>query len=205
MAGNWRIRAGLSPWPVPWPSEAAKRGGSAFQYGDLAQYSNWGEEVTAGQEVVEATPFRVVLCGWRLGREVNASHSDKSGTVGHFWQYTVYPSGRVYVRVRSRLPGEVDSRGRLAYAIAVNGGMGFQYVSPDTVGRSDDADSFVLLARTRPGNADLLWSWAGDAGLRWQHALPASGERQSVDGLVMCRLTMRWAVAHCLRFLAGRH
>ena len=98
---------GLGPWPIPLSANWLDDQSPAPVYDDPSLFASWGPAAAATQRVIEATPFRVIVVGhWRfaLGTAAPATADAENGGAGHDWQYTIYPSGAVYVQVRSAAP-----------------------------------------------------------------------------------------------------
>jgi hypothetical protein len=172
--GNLVDSAGLGPWPVPLAEDwAAQPAGIA--YDDPQLFASWGPAVAAGQRLLEATPFRVVLEGrWRFVPPGPTSTRPAAELPGHTWQYVIYPSGRVHVRVTSRAPQAGWSAPRLGYAVGLDGHRDFRALAPP----STVPPGFALLARPGPDRGDLLWAWPQSLPLTRQRELVSEDERR---------------------------
>ncbi len=147
---NLCAATGLGPWPLAlgdawWECEPPPA------YDDPHMFEAWGAAVGASQTLVEATPFRAVVQGrWRYRQDAGGEADDAQP--GHTWEYTIYPDGRVYVRVVSRAPPSGWPAALSACAVALNGRRSFA-----TPGAALGWD-YSLLARGALGEADLLWA-----------------------------------------------
>jgi hypothetical protein len=173
---------GLGPWPVPLPEGWFDQPGASLAYDDPQLFSGWGAAVAASQGLVEATPFRIVLAGrWRFTDQTRPPPEQPTGEdkgPGHVWQYVIYPSGAVYVNVRSTAPAAGWGGPRVGYAIGLDGRRGFRRVEPLPAGLRGDFTRFVLMAREGAGQADLLWSWPQKRRLDRQRELTSADERR---------------------------
>ena len=172
---------GLGPWPVPLANDWYEGPSAALAYDDPQLFATWGGAAVASQSVVEITPFRVVVEGrWRFASPSAVppdSPNDESGGCGHTWRYVIYPSGQVFVQVRSNAPEAGWGAPRVGYAIGLDGRRGFNRVSPPADSRGDPVQ-FVLMARPAAGRADLLWTWPQAAQLSHQRELGSADERR---------------------------
>ncbi|MCH7873432.1 MAG: hypothetical protein IID33_17175, partial [Planctomycetes bacterium] len=155
---NLTVPSGLGPWPVmldrEWASAAA-----GVAYDDSDMFADWGDRVAAGQKIIEASAFRVVMLSqWKFQRSTVAAASRPAALPGHVWQYTIYPSGKVYVRLTSDDAGAGWSRPLLGAAVVLDGREGFEPADRLAANSSGVQPRFVLLSRRQPGRADLLWT-----------------------------------------------
>lgn len=154
---NLTVPSGLGPWPVMldsgWASAAA-----GVAYDDSDMFADWGDRVAAGQAIVEATAFRLIVEGqWRFMRS-EAAATQPASHRGHVWQYTIYPSGKIYVRLRTDDAGAGWSRALLGAAVVLDGRQGFEPVDHSASDSGNAQAQFVLLSRSEPGRSDLLWT-----------------------------------------------
>ena len=172
---------GLGPWPIPLSANWLDDQSPAPVYDDPSLFASWGPAAAATQRVIEATPFRVIVVGhWRfaLGTAAPATADAENGGAGHDWQYTIYPSGAVYVQVRSAAPPAGWAAPRVGYALGLDGRRDFQHVAPSASAAGAAPVPFVLLARAGRERADLLWTWSEASGLERQRALHSADERR---------------------------
>ncbi|MCK4341454.1 MAG: hypothetical protein KAY37_07015 [Phycisphaerae bacterium] len=166
---------GLGPWPVPLPADWSVRPGVPVVCDDPDLFTSWGSRVATSQRVVEASSFRVVLEGRRRFVDTPATQpADTPGDdsePGHTWQYVIYPCGRVHVRVTSTAAGTGWGTPRVGYVVSLNGRQNFQRVHPPAADARGEPVSFVLAARRRARQADLLWTWPRTSGLGRQREL----------------------------------
>ncbi len=173
---------GLGPWPVPLPADWHSRGEAPVAYDDPALFAPWGATVAATQRLIEATAFRVVLEGrWRFaapGTPPPAGATDDDTRPGHTWQYVIYPSGQMYVRVVSRAGQAGWSGPRVGYVIGLDGRRDFRCVQPPPADARGEPPTFVLAARSAPKQSDLLWTWPRTSALGHQRELTSADERR---------------------------
>ncbi len=167
---------GLGPWPVPLPVDWAATTTPPIAYDDPAHFAAWGAQVATTQRLVEATPFRAVIEGqWRF-LSPGADTSNLADLPGHRWRYVIYPSGCVYVSLRSQADAAGWPDERLGFAVGLDGRRGFAgHFTPPATPR-EPPTSFALAARARPQAADLLWTWPRTTNL------PHRRELASTDG-----------------------
>lgn len=176
---NLTVRDGMGPWPVPLSEGWALQKDTPPAYDDPAIYSAWGQSVAAQQQVVELTPFRAVIRGtWRFASpQTVSSPSDLDSAPGHTWTYTIYPSGQVFVHIRST-PGPSGWRTPLVgNAVTISGRVDFTRVNlPDA---RDGSPVCALWTRRGPGNADLIWA---------PHSAAAASKRMDLSSAGDARL-----------------
>lgn len=153
---------GLGPWPIPLPPNWTAPG-VAVAYDDPRHFAEWGPIVAASQRVVEATPFRVVIAGrWRFTStppDTPDAAQLEPASPGHAWQYTIYPSGAMFVNVRSEALEAGWPGTAVGYALGLDGRRGFKYIAPPAAEAHAQPPRYALLARPGSGRADLLWVW----------------------------------------------
>lgn len=173
---------GLGPWPVPLSPDWSDGADVAVAYDDPQLFASWGPAVATVQRLNEVSPFRVVIEGrWRFADPATAPPTDQPASAalpGHTWQYVVYASGRLHVRVTSS-PGEVGwSAPRVGYAVGLDGRRDFCHIQPPSAAPGVEPVQFVLLARLGRAQADLLWTWPRAKGFERQRALVSVDERR---------------------------
>ncbi len=170
---NLADAGGLGPWPVPLPADWQSRA-EPVAYDDPALFTEWGPAAAAVQSLVEVTPFRVVLAGqWRFA----APGRDPAAAPGHEWRYTIYPSGAIYVALRSQAGGGAWPAPLAGCAVAVDGRRGFARIEPLPGAPDENGPEFALLSR-RGGGSDLLWTWSRETGYQEQRAMVSADERR---------------------------
>lgn len=179
--GNLVDVGGLGPWPIPLPRDWDSQLASAIAYDDPQLFADWGPVVAATQNLVEATPFRVVVAGqWRFVNE--PAPPPPNGTAPpapeHAWQYTIYPFGQVCVRIRSSTASAAWHDPRVGYAIGLDGHHDFTAAVDPALDRHGDRPRYVLLARAARGRADLLWTWAATSTLDRQRMFASADDRR---------------------------
>lgn len=193
---------GLGPWPVPlppnWTASAV-----AIAYDDPRHFAEWGPIVAASQRVVEATPFRVVIAGRWLFTPAppdtpDAAETEPAGP-GHAWQYTIYPSGAMFVSVRSEALDAGWPSPAVGYALGLDGRRGFKYIAPPAAEAHAEPPQYALLARPGSGRADLLWVWPAAVGLGRTRSFGSADDRRLaiVTGHTAARPVV--TTAHLLR------
>jgi hypothetical protein len=179
---NLADSAGLGPWPVPLAEDWASASSAPVAYDDPALFAAWGTAVAATQRIVEATPFRVIVAGrWVFGdggASPTGDDSQPEAAPSHSWRYTVYPTGQVYVRVRSVAPPTGWGLPRVGYALAVSGQRDFRPILSAAQHAGDDQPDCVLLARPGGQRADLLWTWPHGLRLARQRDQTSADERR---------------------------
>jgi hypothetical protein len=156
---NLTVRSGLGPWPVPLPGDWSFRHADPVVYDDPALFANWGVRVVATQRLVEESGFRVVIEGvWRFLSSPGVVDTPRpSDAPEHSWRYVIYPSGQVYVRIRS-LAGDAGWRApRVGYALALDGRSGFAGVTPQPAYSGPPETRFALMTQSGRDRPDLLW------------------------------------------------
>ena len=174
--------SGLGPYPVPLPADwFGRQPPIAYDAPDL--YARWGGVVESEQVLLEASAARVVVQGqWRfINSPTNAapgapptSQPAPTGATAtsapgspvpmappttaptqpaHTWQYVIYPTGEVFVRVASGPPAEGWGVPRVGYAVEVRARMGFDLIH----GGEQTPDARSVLFTRRGPHADLLW------------------------------------------------
>ncbi len=169
---------GLGPWPVPLDEGWSRLDETPPAYDDPALFADWGTIVAARQEVVEATPFRVVVEGRWLFAGTAASDAAEASSPGHVWRYTVYASGAVHVSVNSVAPPAGWRRPRVGYAMGLDGRRGFEMVVPPVAAVGRPESRFVLMARPGSDRSDLLWAWSATSQLDWRRQLESADGRR---------------------------
>jgi len=184
--GNLADPGGLGPWPIPLTPGWSVSDAPPIAYDDPRLFASWGPAVAARQELTEATPFRVVVSGsWRFagadaavtapgGSIGNARNSD----IGHAWQYTIFPFGRLLVRVTSTPPATGWGAPRVGYAIGLRGRQKFRLIGPPPASPNEPSARFVLMTRPGRQRADLLWTWGSANDFTRQRELTSAGERR---------------------------
>lgn len=155
---NLTVASGLGPWPVTLDDTWATAT-EGLAYDDPSMFANWGERVAAGQAVVEASAFRVVILGrWRFVPPDPQATTQPASPPEHTWQYTIYPSGRIYVRLVSNPADAAWTKPLLGAAVALDARQGFELIQ-QLVTSSDSSESqFVLLSPKEKNRPDLLWA-----------------------------------------------
>lgn len=194
---------GLGPWPVPLPEDWHARSAPPVAYDDPALFAGWGGLVATGQRIVEATPFRIVLEGrWRFGPDGPPAAGEAEpddGRPGHTWQYVVYPTGQLHVRVSSSAPAGGWGAPRVGYALGLDGRRDFRRPPPAAAEPGAAPLDFVLLARAGPRRADLLWTWPRQGTLPRQRELVSTDERRLAVLAGDLEAAGRIETAHLLR------
>ncbi len=176
---NLTVRSGLGPWPVPLPEDWHQRRANPVVYDDPNLFANWGKQAATAQRIVEQSQHRIVLEGiWRFGAAADKDLADPDSMPEHVWRWTIYPSGQVYLNVRSS-PGDRSwSDSRLGYAIAIDGRGGFQRVAPNPGSGNADDVNFVLMSQPGREKPDLLWCGHEPAVIRRQLELISEDGRR---------------------------
>jgi hypothetical protein len=178
-AANLVDIGGLGPWPVPLAPGWNASDAAPFGYDDPALFASWGPAVIASQEIVEATPFRVIIAGqWRYVRPGVAAPDEGAAGPGHAWRYVIYPGGAIYVETRSTPPVAGWPQALVGYALGLDGRHGFRHIAPRPPARGSVAVAFALLSQVGPVRADLLWSWPIAAGIDAQRVLASADDRR---------------------------
>ncbi len=189
---------GLGPWPIPLPTEWASPAAPAIAYDDPQLFTGWGGAVAAAQRVVEATPFRAVIEGqWRFVAP-GAAPDPNTDSPSHAWQYTIYSTGALYVRVESRAADGGWAGARVGYAIGLDGRRGFTRIVPPATS-SGDAAPFVLATRAGSAKADLFWTWPHATPLSLQRELVSSDDRRLAILVGDLPTTRQVVTSHLLR------
>lgn len=175
---NLTVASGLGPWPVALDATWATAT-EGLAYDDPSMFANWGETVAAGQAVVEASAFRVVMLGrWRFMPSDPQATTQPASPPGHVWQYTIYPSGRIYVRLVSDPADAAWTKPLLGAAVALDAGRGFELIQ-QLVTSSDSSESqFVLLSPKEKNRPDLLWAPYNQALLATRRVLESGDGRR---------------------------
>lgn len=172
---------GLGPWPVPLAADWVDGPSAALAYDDPQLFAAWGGAAATAQSIVEATPFRVIIQSrWRFGDASGVSSAAKNGEdggCGHAWRYVIYPSGQMFVHLRSDAPAAGWGTPRVGYAIGLDGRRGFRRVA-SPAGAQGDSVQYVLMARPGAQRADLLWTWPRGSSLYQQRELGSTDERR---------------------------
>lgn len=170
---------GLGPWPIPLSDDWATRAEAPIAYDDPQHFAAWGDQVAAGQGLIEATPFRVVIeGGWRFVRNTASATTAPATPPGHTWRYAIYPNGRVHVRVRSEAGTAGWSGALVGYALGLDGRRGFECPAGLPHEPHSAPVEFVLAARRGPLRADLLWTWPAATHLPHHRMLASIDERR---------------------------
>jgi hypothetical protein len=200
---NLTVATGLGPFPVPLPAGWSAHREKPVVYDDPELFSGWGASVQAVQQVVEVSPFRVVLRGhWRFtdGPGGLAADTASGSRPSHTWQYVVYPSGAVYVAVTSEA-GEVGWNTPLVgYAVALNGRRGFVRIEPEAAFADESPATFVLMSQPAPGRPDLLWTPRAPEVSARRLEVASADERRTVVLVGDVAAEQRVETAHLLRF-----
>ncbi len=195
-APNLTVPSGLGPWPAALAAGWHDPGQQVSAADDPRMFANWGEQVTIGQEVLEATPFRVAVRGqWRFRRTEGETDQATPPQPGHTWTYTLYPSGQVYLHLESHPAGAAWPAPLLGLAAVVDARRGFEPVR----GRSE-GEAFALLARSGEGQADLLWVPARTELAAMQRLVEPDDGRRLTLVLGAVEPEERHESAHLLRF-----
>ncbi len=211
--GNLVDIGGLGPWPIPLAGDWAQRTAQAVSYDDPNLFESWGAAALTTQEVVSATPFRVVIEGqWRfevpaapLGRGETESGTETGSAAqrqelaGHCWRYTIYPDGDIYVQVASRAPAGGWAGSAVGYALGLDGRRGFEHVAPRPLDATSDPVDYVLLARTGSRRGDLLWAWPASQRFGHQRGFCSVDGRRLAVVVGAVETGSRVATAHLLR------
>ena len=180
---NLTVRSGLGPWPLPLPADWYTRRADPVVYDDPALFAGWGGSVRAAQQIVEASPFRVVIEGvWRF---LPAGRQQETGTAaaaapGHTWRYVVYPSGQLCLRTTSAAPDGTWPDALVGFALALDGRCGFTRAAPRPSTAGPAPPTFVLCSQPGPERPDLLWCPRQPDAARQQLELVSGDERRVV-------------------------
>ncbi len=153
---NLAAPSGLGPWVAPLDPDWWSRD-EPPAIDDPSLFADWGASASTFQEVVEASPFRVVVRGvWRFGAAPPGGVEQESAP-RHDWQYVIYASGDVYVRLSSSTAGRGWAASRVGCAVLLDARRGFRR-APSQRGYGElDPVRFALW--TQSGDApDLLWT-----------------------------------------------
>jgi len=189
---------GLGPWPIPLSAEWATESAPPVAYDNPQLFASWGAAAATTQRVLEATPFRAVIEGeWRFVSP-GTTPDPNAELPGHKWQYTVYSTGTLYVRIASQAGSTGWAGQRVGYAIGLDGRRGFTRVIPPATSTGGTAP-FVLAAR--PGNtkADLFWTWPSATTFERQCELVSTDDRRLAILTGDIPATDQLATAHLLR------
>lgn len=178
--------AGTTLGPQPVRSDAPPEG--------LADFSFLGKAVVARQRLVEASAVRVAIeCIWSFADDPAATIE---GRPNQQWRYTIYPTGQVYVDVRSVSPATASSPERMGL------GVGFAGAGNETIQTailsSPTAASAETATSSKP-NSDV-GSFAvatfGEADVSMLFVPWAGGRPLRIKELVDSVRRIRWLVAH---------
>lgn len=198
---NLTVPTGLGPWPVPLPDDWSRVGAAPVAYDDPALYAAWGERVSAAQTLVESSPLRAVVRGWWRFSAPAEGGAPAAASPEHSWQYTIYPSGAVYVRVSSESAGRGWSGPRVGCAVALDARFGFARVGPEPAySEQAEAVRFALLSQAGADRPDLLWVPHDRALAARQVELVTSDDRRLALTLGDTAAENRVDSAHLLRF-----
>lgn len=178
-AENLTVSSGLGPWPVPLDSDWYASEQTPPPYDDPSLFAEWGQTVAAAQRIVFAAHDRVVIEGlWRFVESARPDPQarEKERLASHTWRYTLYPDGRVYVRVTSDGGVLGWPRPQAGYAIALAGRRGFARPA-----ERSGLEPMLLLARDGRERSDLLWvPHVAEAARRAREMASADGRRIAV-------------------------
>ena len=197
---NLTVRSGLGPWPVPLPEGWDQRRDNPIIYDDPSLFATWGEQVATKQRIVEQSCYRVVLEGiWRFETAADQA-PNLDGQPEHRWRWTIYPSGQVYLSVRSSPGNRAWPESQLGYVVAIDGRSGFQRVVSNSGAGTDEDVNFVLMSQPGRDKPDLLWCGHAPATIRRQlELISEDGRRLAVTaGDIPVAGVME--TAHLLRF-----
>jgi hypothetical protein len=200
---NLTVRSGLGPWPVPLPDDWSRRRADPVVYDDPALFASWGTRVAATQRLVEMSEFRVVIEGiWRFPARLASTGNDAGSAAApeHSWQYVIYPSGQVYVRVTSRASYAGWRASRVGYAVALEGRSGFVSVKPESVYGGRSRACPVLLSQSGRDRPDFLWCPYKPELAERQLELVSADERRIAVTVGDVEAADTVAAAHLLRF-----
>lgn len=152
---NVCVPNGCGPWLIP-AGDDADGPLELSGYDDPSRFRHWGEVVATAQRVVESSAWRVVIeTQWVYLADASGSPADPANP-GVTWQHTIYPDGRLLVR----LMADASGRGwppakQLEHVLAINGRSGLELLERPWSDRAPAARP-VILARESRG-AGLLW------------------------------------------------
>lgn len=154
---NLALRSGLGPLPLPLTADWAAQRDNPPAPDDLSVFSGWGTTVSTSQAVLEASPQRVVIEGRRrfaeAGEDANAPDNATQA-----WRYTIYPDGRIYVRLICDPQDHAWPGPNTGIALAVDGRRGFQRITPVAYAGRRTPATYALLSRHGDNRTDVLWS-----------------------------------------------
>lgn len=168
---NLAAAPGLGPYAIV--AAAAEGGAAAAGAGDdEPAVVGGGAEVLrdleraaprARQTVLEASPFRVIVAVVRP--QSAAASGDPPSEPADGWaacayQYTVYPDGRVYLRLLCAARPHEAHQATYALGVALAPRSGFRLLPPPPVAVETPPRDFVLLTRGRTAPAALFWTAA---------------------------------------------
>jgi hypothetical protein len=85
---------------------------------EISDFSVLGKTVQASQRITEMSPVRVVVeCEWRF---VDSPEDDPADRPYQHWQYTIYPTGQIYVAVQSVAETATWSPPQLGLAVSIS-------------------------------------------------------------------------------------
>ena len=200
---NLTVGTGLGPFPLPLPADWSTQPETTIVYDDPELFINWGTAVEATQQVVELSPFRVVVRGhWRFVDEPGRATAEAPADTrpSHTWEYVIYRFGQVCVRATSAAQGAGWSAPRVGYAVALNGRRGFVRVEPAAAYADAAPAGFVLMSQPGRERPDLLWSMHARAASLRRLELASADDRRVVElcGDIAADETVE--TAHLLRF-----
>jgi len=191
---NLTVASGLGPWPTPLPDDWALRVNDPIRYDDPDLFRAWGPRAAGKTELLEAGPLRVVMRGtWQFpAAEANAEPM-------HEWQFVIYPSGELYVRVESDSSTAGWRFPRVGYALALDGRAGFTRVADSRGAVGEDDTTFVLMTQHGDHRPDLLWAPSDPAGGTRQVELVSEGAARIAVLAGDVDAAARVVTAHLLR------
>lgn len=139
---------GLGPHPIPLPANWPDPNLTPPAIGEASTFRAWGNILVSQQRVAESSSARVVIRAVHRFFDETTSGQHRAE---HIWDYTIYPTGNVFVSVTSQ--GTDWPATSAGYAVSLSGRLGFDPVALD---RRDGQARLILFERST-GQSDLLW------------------------------------------------